>query len=209
MLSLVSRRSAGLRLSMGRSQSRLPTRLRCDELLKMRASNRRDRDRRRRPISEAASRKTKVIAAPASRFIDENGGGPEFASGTAFSHVPDLGLFQPTCCTRRRQNPLSIARSSVARPQDMAGTVASISRASCAGGWKSPVRRLNAMLDSARWEWPTPCYYGRRPIRPLTARRTALAAGGRTCAAGYAATSRSADPDKGTAPAWCRASAIG
>ena len=42
-------------------------------------------------------------------------------------------------------------------------------------GARRDIRRLNAMLDSARWEWPTPCYYGRRPIRPLTARRTALA----------------------------------
>jgi hypothetical protein len=27
------------------------------------------------------------------------------------------------------------------------------------------IRRLNATLEPARWEWPSPCCYGRRPIR--------------------------------------------
>jgi hypothetical protein len=27
------------------------------------------------------------------------------------------------------------------------------------------IRRLNATLSPARWEWPSPCCYGRRPIR--------------------------------------------
>jgi hypothetical protein len=27
------------------------------------------------------------------------------------------------------------------------------------------IRKLNATLEPSRWEWPTPCCYGRRPIR--------------------------------------------
>jgi hypothetical protein len=31
-------------------------------------------------------------------------------------------------------------------------------------GVRRDIRRLNGTLRAARWEWPTPCCYGRRPI---------------------------------------------
>jgi hypothetical protein len=31
-------------------------------------------------------------------------------------------------------------------------------------GARRDIRRFNATLHPAQWEWPTPCCYGRRPI---------------------------------------------
>jgi hypothetical protein len=32
-------------------------------------------------------------------------------------------------------------------------------------GARRDIRRLHGTLRAARWEWPSPCCYGRRPIR--------------------------------------------